>query len=212
MTAKWCGAQGGTELDKASNWFCVNSVGEKIVALPTKDTDVVVCGKSIPSIPQNARFECKSFTIDGWAVADEANIDLRGVKVVDLADNTRIITRGHIMATSALRAKRVRLDGALAVTNAMKVDGNLEMKSESRLRLPSNPERAFAKSISIKGEGTVILRPGESTMRGRMQRLMRIEEMPKDMTRFKLGTAQGPKSAAFKSAAGGKFLAATPLE
>lgn len=212
VTAKWCGPQGGTELDKASNWFCVNSVGEKIEALPSKGTDVVVCGKSIPNIPQKARFECKSFTIDGWAVADEANIDLRGVKVVDLADNTRIITRGHTFAVSALKAKRLRLDGALAVLDEMKVEGNLEMKSESRLRLPSNPEKAFAKSISIKGEGTVTLRPGAATMRGRMQRLLRMDEMPKDLTRFRLSTARGSNAAEFKSAANGKFLAATPLE
>ena len=180
--------------------------------LPSKETDAAVCGKSIPSIPQNAHFECKSFTIDGWAVADEANIDLRGVKVVDLADNTRIITRGHTFVVSALKAKRLRLDGALAVLDRMNVEGNLEMKGESRLRLPSNPEKAFAKSISIKGEGQVTLRPGESSMRGRMQRLLRMEKMPKDLTRFRLSTARGSKAAEFKSAANGKFLAATPLE
>ena len=94
----------------------------------------------------------------------------------------------------------------------MKVEGNLEMKSESRLRLPSNPEKAFAKSISIKGEGTVTLRPGAATMRGRMQRLLRMDEMPKDLTRFRLSTARGSNAAEFKSAANGKFLAATPLE
>ena len=46
-------------------------------------------GGDIPSIPPNSKFCSKSFTIDGLAIVDTADIDLRGVKVVDLSDNTR---------------------------------------------------------------------------------------------------------------------------
>ena len=93
VTAVWCGAPGGRELGDPKNWFCVNSVGERIHALPTKDTDVKVSGRAIPNIPPNARFACKSFTIDGWALVDAEDIDLRGVKDVTVPDNAKIVTR-----------------------------------------------------------------------------------------------------------------------
>ncbi|MBP5321975.1 MAG: hypothetical protein J6334_13440, partial [Kiritimatiellae bacterium] len=103
VTAAGCGAPGDSGIDNPANWFCVNEIGEKIVARPTKETAVMVTGKALPCIPPQSDFPCKSFTIGGWAVAETANIDLRGVKVVDLADNARIITKGgYGLAVSAL--------------------------------------------------------------------------------------------------------------
>ena len=129
VEATWCGPQGGSDLDKPENWVCFNSYGEKIVAVPSKETAVKVWLKAIPSIPPKAKFSCKSFTIDGLAVVDSANVDLRGVGIVDLSDNARIITtNGHFIAASKIRANRIRLDGALAVTTALKADGKFDMK------------------------------------------------------------------------------------
>ncbi|MBR4665394.1 MAG: hypothetical protein IKO93_16130, partial [Lentisphaeria bacterium] len=98
------------------------------------------------------------FTIDGLAVVDEAHIDLRGVRVVDVADNTRIITRnGRGIAVNALRGKRIRLDGSLAVTGGMKLAGNLEMREGSALRLPAEAEVQiiFSKSRKIDGHAAL---------------------------------------------------------
>ena len=92
-TARWCGAPGGRELDEPKNWYCVNSVGEKIRALPTKETDVLVSGRAIPNIPPNVRFACRTFTIDGWALVEDEDVDLRGVKNVSVPDNAKIVTR-----------------------------------------------------------------------------------------------------------------------
>ena len=210
VAARWCGSRGGTEICDTSKWFCVNAIGERIVALPTKDTDVVVMGRDIPSIPPNSKFCSKSFTIDELAIVDTADIDLRGVKVVDLADNTRIITRGgHKIAVNALRGGRLRLDGELAVIVSMKLDGNLEMNGGGFLRLLENPEKACAKSLSVKGEGTVTLMPGVPPKYGHSQKLLRLDEMPKDMTRLRLDPFNGPDHATFKATAGNKFLGAT---
>ena len=210
-TASWRGPQGSAEIGDPSKWFCVNSLGEQIVALPSKDTDVTVCGKEIPSIPPGARFECKSFTIGGLAIADAANIDLRGVRIVDVEDNSRIITRsGRGIAVGALRGRRVRLDGTLAVTAGMKLAGNLEMREGSALRLPANPDMALVKSISVKGGGAVVLKPGEAPRRGSFQKVMRVEELPADMTRFRLNASHDVKGATFRGAPGGKYLGVTP--
>lgn len=210
VTARWCGSRGGTEICDTSKWFCVNAIGERIVALPTKDTDVVVMGRDIPSIPPNSKFCSKSFTIDGLAIVDTADIDLRGVKVVELSDNTRIITRGgHKVAVNALRGGRLRLDGKLAVIGGMKLEGNLEMKGGSILRLPLDPAKACVKSLSVKGEGAVTLKPDVPPKYGHFQRLLRLDEMPKDMTRFRLDPSNGPDDATFKATAGNKFLGAT---
>ena len=183
----------GTAIDDPENWACYNSAGEKIVALPSKDTEVCVSGRRLPSIPRQSKFVCKSFTIDGWAVADEANVDLSGVKVVDLADNTRIITRnGHCIVVDALRAKRVRLDGSLSVMRA--------------LRLPARAEMAYVESFSVKGDGVVALKPGLSVRRGSLLKLVRVGKMPKDMSCFRLGLSDEPADANFRPAAGGKFI------
>ena len=170
-----------------------------------------MCGKALPSIPVGAKFVCKSFTIGGLAIADESNIDLRGVKVVDIEDNSRIITRkGHLIAVNVLRARRIRLDGKLAAVTGMKVSGNLEMRSGSRMRLPVNPELAFAKSISVKGEGSVVLRPGAATKQGRFQKIMLTGETPRDLARFRLSAGDDEKAATFKGSPSGTYLAVTP--
>ena len=210
VEARWTGPQGSSDIGDVGNWHCVNSLGEKIFALPSKDTAVTVMGKALPSIPPGAKFVCKSFTIDGWAVADEANVDLRGAGVVNLSDNARIITRDkHLIAVNVLRANRVRLDGRLAVFQEMRIAGNLEMKEESILRLPVNPKMASAKSISFRGEGQVALSPGAKPAYGLFQELLRVEEMPKDLARFKLGPTREPADATFKASAGGKGLGVT---
>lgn len=210
-TASWCGPQGSSAVDDIGNWNCVNSLGEKVFVLPTAETDVTVCGKALPSIPLGAKFACKSFTIDGFAIADEANIDLRGVKIVDVDDNSRIITRnGHLVAVSVLRAKRVRLDGKLAAVSAMKLTGNLEMREGSMLRLPANPDMAHVKSISVAGAGTVVLKPGEATRMGRFQKVMRMDEIPADLSHFRLNAAHDAKAATFKGTPGGTYLCVTP--
>lgn len=207
VEAVWAGPQGGADIREPANWNCYSSIGEKIAVLPTRETAVTVTGKALPSIPAGTKFPCKSFTVDGWAVADEASIDLRGVRIVDVSDNARIITRsGHGIAVSALRAKRLRLDGMLAVSAGLKATDNLEMKEGSVLRLPENPEMAFVKSLSVKGEGTVTLRPGKVSKNGGFQRIMRMEEMPEDLSRFRLSPSGSAKDARFKVATGGKFL------
>lgn len=210
VEARWTGPQGSSDIGDVGNWYCVNAIGERVFALPTKDTAVSVMGRALPSIPPGADFACRSFTVDGWAVADQANVDLRGVRIVDISDNARVITRdGHGIAVGVLRAKRVRLDGTLAVVTAMKVAGNLEMREGSVLRLPEDPKMAFAKSLSVRGNGAVVLRPGGSPKYGLFQELLRLEEPPKDVTRFKVRQSQEPMDAVFKVSPGGKSLGVT---
>lgn len=207
VEAVWRGAQGGSDIDDPKNWKCFNSYGEEIVAVPTKETEVKVWFKAIPSVPPKSKFACKSFTIDGLAVVDQANVDLRGVRIVELSDNTRLLTRnGYGIAVNAVRGKRLRVDGKVAVVAGMKLDGNLEMKGGCTLRLPENPAMAQAKSISLSGEGPVVLKPGKVSPSGGFQNVMRIEQMPEDMTRFKLDFSHGPNKAKFKTATGGKFI------
>ncbi|MBO4286694.1 MAG: hypothetical protein J5985_00830 [Kiritimatiellae bacterium] len=210
VTASWCGEPGSADIGEMVNWFCVNSLGERVFVLPTKETEVTVSGRALPSIPPGAKFVCKSFTIGGWAVAEEANIDLRGAGLVNIEDNARIITRGHGIAVNTLSADRVRLDGSLAVVEEMKIKGNLEMKEGSFLRLPADPEKAFVKSISVVGEGTVVLKPGGALKRDRYQKFLCMEELPKDLTHFRLSANHDAKAATFHHGIGGKFLAVTP--
>ena len=208
--AEWCGKPGAA-IDDPGSWRCFNSAGERISVLPSADTVVKVWGRNLPSVPPKSEFRCKAFVIDGIVVAEDADVDLRGVGVVDLADNTHIITRnGRRVAIASLRGNVVRLDGTLAVTDEMKLSGTLEMKGGSVLRLPVDPGKASAKSIAAKGEGTVALMPGAAGRRNQFQKLIRLEEMPKDFTRFRLGPSDGPDAAVFKPATGGKFLGATP--
>ncbi len=207
VTAEWRGAPGGGGLDNPDNWYCVNALGEKVVALPTKETAVKVAGKRLPCIPPGSGFVCQSFTIDGWAVVEEANIDLRGVTIVDLADNTRIITKGgHGLAVSSLRASRMRLDGMLAVTTAMKVAGNVELKEGSALRLPADAGKAQVKSLSIKGDGAVALKPGTLPKRGESRKMLRVETLPDDLSRFRLNLSQESDDAVYTRSADGRFL------
>ena len=206
VEAEWCG-RAGAPADDPANWRCFNAAGERVYVPPSKETVVRVWGTNLPSIPPKSKFECKSFTIDGWAVADGANVDLRGVRIVDLADNTRLVSRnGSGFAVNALRANRVRLDGSLAVTAGMKISGNFEMKEGSVLRLPPNADMAVVKSFAIQGDGTVTLRPAEPPRHGRFQKLVRVEEMPADFTRFRLNPGDGPDDAVFQAATGGKFI------
>lgn len=211
VAASWCGEHGSDDIGNVGNWFCVNSLGERVITLPTKETEVTVSGKALPAIPSGVKFICKSFTIEGWVLAEETSIDLRGVAVVNLEDNARIITRGgHGIAVSTLHANRVRLDGSFAVMEEMKIMGNLEMKEGSFLRLPADPEKAFAKSISIKGDGTVVLKPGAKLKRDRYQKLLCLEEIPQDLTHFRLSAAHDDKATTFHRGVGGKFLGVTP--
>lgn len=211
VEATWRGPQGSSDIANPENWLCFNSYGEQIVALPSKETDILLWYKAIPSIPAKSKFACKSFTIDGIAVIDEANVDLRGVRIVDLADNTRIITKkGHSLAANAIRAKRIRLDGSLAVKGGIKADGNLEMAAGSELRLPEDPNHAMVKSLTVKGKGTVVVNRCEEMKKGVFNKLMRIMEMPDDLSRFRLNKSDSPKDAHFSPASGGKFLGVMP--
>ena len=207
VEAHWRGPQGSAETGNPDHWYCVNSIGERIYALPGKDTAVIVTGRSIPSVPLKAKLECKSFTVDGLAIVDAANVDLRGVRIVDFSDNSRVITRGEYgIAVNAIRGKRLRLDGRLVVTGALKLSGNLEMNGGSFLRLPENPKMAQVRSISLRGEGPVALRPGRVLPNGGFQDVVRVEEMPKDVSRFRLNLSDDARRAEFKPATGGKFL------
>ena len=210
VTAEWRGPAGSVDLDNADNWFCVNAAGEKITALPTKETEVSVYGKKIPNVPRGKALQCKSFTIAGIAIVED-NIDLRGVRIVDVEDNSRIIvSKGNGMVVNALRANRIRLDGTLAVTSGLKATGNLEMKEGSVVKLPVDPNMVQVKSISIKGEGTVAIKSGETPKRGQFQKLLCIEEMPEDLSQFRLNLSDEDKDATFKSDTSGKFLGVVP--
>ena len=113
------------------------------------------------------------------------------------------------IAVHALRGDRVRLDGSLAVTGGMRLAGNLELREGSVLRLSSEAEMAHVKSLSVKGEGAVTLKPASPLKRGHFTKLLRLDEMPEDMTRFRLNPGDKPEDAVFKPATGGKFLGAT---
>lgn len=91
----------------------------------------------------------------------------------------------------------------------MTLDGNLEMNGGGFLRLPENPEKACAKSLFVKGEGAVTLKPGVPPKYGHFQKLLRLDEMPKDMTRIRVDPSNGPDDATFKADMGNKFLGAT---
>ena len=210
VEATWCGPQGGSDIGNPQNWKCYNAAGERVVAVPTKDTAVTLWFKALPSIPPNSKFACKSFLIDGLVIIEDANVDLRGVRIVDLADNTRIVSKnGRSIAVNALRAKNVRLDGAIAITGGMKISGNLEIKEGSSLKVPPNPEKTLVKSISVKGNGPVAIRSFEPSKRGVLQKLLRIETMPEDFSHFRLNIADGDRDATFKRAGEGKFLGVT---
>lgn len=207
VAAEWTGKAGGADVDSPDNWYCVNSIGEKIVALPTKDTDVRVYGKKLPCIGPSAKFKCKSFTIAGFALI-ESNIDLRGAGVVDVEDNTRIITKGgHILAVSKLRGNRLRLDGMLAVTTAFKLDGKFEMKGGSVLRLPADPAAAFVGELAFSGKGNVFIKPGATPPKYRTVNVMRAGKLPEDLSRISLHGVEDPSAAEFRLSPDKKFLA-----
>ena len=203
----WIGPQGGSDLDNPGNWKCFNSYGEKIVAVPTKETEVTVWCKAIPSIPAKSKFKCKSFTIDGLAVVEDANVDLRGVGTVDFTDNTRIITKGgHILAVSKLRGDRVQLDGKLAVTTAMKVSGKLELKGGSALRLPEDQAAASVEELALSGDGSVSVRPGVMPQKGKPCKVMRVGKFPEDLSRLSLHGMDDPSAVEFKPSTDKKSL------
>ena len=203
----WIGPQGGSDLDNPENWKCFNSYGEKIVAVPTKDTDVTVWCKTIPSIPPKSTFACKSFTIDGLAVVEDANVDLRGAGTVDFADNTRIITKGgHMLAVSKLRGDRVQLDGKLAVTKAMKVSEKLELAGGSSLRLPEDPAAASVGELALSGEGCISIRPGTLPEKARTCKVLRADKLPEDLSRLVLHGMDDPSAVAFGQSGDKKSL------
>ena len=197
-TAVWRGPSGSSDISDPVNWFSINAIGEKVVALPGEDTDVVVSGKSIPSIPPKSNFACKSFMIDGWAVVEDNKVDLRGVKTVTLSDNARIITKGAgAVAVNALKGQRMRLNGKLAVLGGMELSGILELKGGSVLRLMANADKNKVKSIVVRDGGAVIA-PGAATVPGRTSKIMLIDEAPSDFSHFRLKPDHGPKDADFK--------------
>lgn len=207
VEATWCGPQGGGDIANPGNWTCFNSYGERIVAVPTKDTEVAVWYKAIPSIPPKSDFACKSFTIDGLAVVDSANVDLRGVGIVDFADNARIITRGgNALVVSKLRGERIRLDGKLAVSAAMKVTGKLELKGGSVLRLPANPEATLVGELAFSGEGSAFLKPGVMPQKAKTSKVLRVDKLPKDLSRLLLYGTSDPSAAEFGQSSDKKFL------
>ncbi len=204
-SAEWTGAPGGKELDSQGNWLCVNAIGERIAAVPTKDTDVKVYGKRIPSIPQGSKFQCRSFTIAGLALLSE-NIDLRGVGIVDVEDNSRIVGDNALVA-SKLRGTRVRLGGKLAVTTAMKVTGKLDLEGGSVLRLPADPAATLVGELALSGKGSVFLRPGATPPKARTHRVLRVDKLPEDLSRLVLQGADDPSAAEFSHSSDRKFLA-----
>ena len=203
----WIGPQGSGDLNKPENWKCFNSYGEKIVAVPTKDTDVTVWCKTIPSIPPKSKFECKSFTIDGLVVVEDANVDLRGVGTVDFTDNTRIITKGgYMLVVSKLRGDRVQLDGKLAVTTAMKLSRKLELKGGSALRLPEDQAAASVEELALSGDGSVSIRPGVMPQKGKPCKVMRVGKFPEDLSRLSLHGMDDPSAVEFKPSTDKKSL------
>ena len=68
----------------------------------------------------------------------------------------------------------------------------------------------LVKSISVRGKGPVVLKPGAPAKRGSFQKILRIEEMPADLTRFRLNAGSDEKAATFSAAPGGKYLGVTP--
>ena len=78
------------------------------------------------------------------------------------------------------------------------------MASGSVLRLPEDPKMARAKSISVKGDGPVAIKPGKIS--GGFQNVMLLEEMPQDFSRFRLNLSEGSYGGDFKPATSGKFL------
>ena len=66
---------------------------------------------------------------------------------------------------------------------------------------------ALAAGSTYAGATTVEL--GTTVKYGHSQKLLRLDEMPKDMTRLRLDPSNGPDDATFKATAGNKFLGAT---
>ncbi|MBQ3808628.1 MAG: hypothetical protein II840_11805 [Kiritimatiellae bacterium] len=206
VTAEWIGAPGGKDIDSPQNWFCVNAIGERITAVPTKDTAVKVYGKKIPNIQPGAKFQCKSFTIAGIAILDDS-IDLRGVDVVGIEDKSRIITRGdNALAVSKLRGERVRLNGKLAVTTAMKLTGKLDVKGGSVLRLPEDSSASSIGELAFSGEGGVLIKPGVMPPKARTCKLLRVEKLPEDLSRLSLHGMDEAGAAEFRQSTDKKFL------
>ena len=208
-TAVWRGPSGSADIANTENWFCINAIGERVVALPGKDTDVMVSGKTLPNIPSKTPFVVKSFTIDGWAVVEDNKVDLRGVKVVTLSDNARIITKGAgAVAVNALKGRRMRLDGKLAVLGGMELSGGLELKGGSVLRLMAGADRNKVKSLVVK-DGDAVIAPGVATVPGRTSKIMLIDEAPSDFSHLRLKPDHGPKDADFKIVQN-KYLGVVP--
>lgn len=205
--AVWCGG-GNARFDDPAAWRCWNSAGERVAGLPAKETAVKVRGRNLPSIPQGAKFACKSFTIDGLAVVDDRDVDLRGVKTVDISDNARIITRnGRVVRIGSLRANRVRLDGTLSVSREMKASGNFELREGAVLRLPP-PDMAQVKSFSIQGKGTATLKPARTPVCGSFTKIACVKDIPKDLSRFRLDPDGNAGDAVFQRSPDGRYLCA----
>ena len=216
VAASWTGGTGG-DVSSPGNWYCVNSAGERITATPTKETAVTVFGRKLPSIPPGSRFECKSFTVDGWAVA-EAAIDWRGVNIVDCTDGTKLMSKGGMFAVRKLRGADLQIGGhtvpgRLAVEAGARLDGKLTVKGGSLLRLPDNGENFRVRSLELAGEGQVFLKPGTTAMKpGERRTIMRAENLPGDLSRLSLFAGKGQDAAGkFEASPSGDSLTAIRL-
>ena len=133
--------------------------------------------------------------------------DLRGVNVVDIEDKSRIITRGdNALAVSKLRGERVRLNGKLAVTTAMKLTGKLDVKGGSVLRLPEDSSAASIGELAFSGEGRVLIKPGVMPPKARTCKLLRVEKLPEDLSRLSLHGMDEAGAAEFRQSTDKKFL------
>ena len=208
--ASWAGGHDGSISDTKS-WYCVNSAGERITAVPTEATEVFVSGRALPSIPRGTRFACKSFTVDGWAVA-ERPVDWRGVKIVDCADWTKLMSKGGLFAVGILRGRNLGIGGHTApgrvsIDTAAKITGKLTILGGSVLRLPESGANVQVGSLEARGEGLVFLKPGASALKSGERRLvMKVDRLPNDLSRFSLYTSSGEPAGVFEATDGGKSL------
>ena len=202
VMSEWKGDASGL-LTEPDNWYSVNAAGEKIKVCPTKDTAVVVRGHNLPNVPRHTPLACKSFTVDGLAVLD-ANIDWRGVKIVDVEDNTRIITREHSLAMSMLRASRLRISGQIAIDKALKITNTLEVSGGSSLLLPANADATLVEKLAISSEGGVKVKPGAPISPGERRKILRVKNPPADLSRLLLSGTTNPADAAFTVSEAGK--------
>ena len=84
VTAYWVGGADG-DVDEPTNWYCVNSYGAVIEAVPQTITDITIANAAqMFSAPANSVFACKSITF-GASVALTGDFDWRGVDMTKIS-------------------------------------------------------------------------------------------------------------------------------